>query len=88
MLEDPEKDEKIKIASSFNGTVTLVYVQVRRRRTTTSSIKLKAKVKVKFILRPTASRPICLRVKPHLGPKTIFLLLSDSCRFVHIGCSL
>jgi hypothetical protein len=25
---------------------------------------------------------------PHLGPKTRFLLLSDSCRFVEVGCPL
>jgi hypothetical protein len=32
-----------------------------------------------------ASRPACLGVKPHLGPKTRFLLLSDSCGFVDVG---
>jgi hypothetical protein len=36
------------------------------------------------MLRPTISRPVCLGVKPHLGSKTRFLLLSGSCGFV--GC--
>jgi hypothetical protein len=30
------------------------------------------------MLRPTVTRPICLGVKPHLGPKTRFLIPSDS----------
>jgi hypothetical protein len=34
------------------------------------------------MLLPTVSRPVSLRVNPHLGPKTRFLLLSDSCGFV------
>jgi hypothetical protein len=34
---------------------------------------------------PTVSRSVCLGVKPHLGPKTRFLLLSDSCEFVDVG---
>jgi hypothetical protein len=29
--------------------------------------------------------PDCLDVRLHLGPKTTFLLLSDSCKFVHVG---
>jgi hypothetical protein len=37
------------------------------------------------LVRPTVSRPVCLGVKPHLGPKTRFLLLSDSCGFVDVG---
>jgi hypothetical protein len=37
------------------------------------------------MLRLTGSRPVCLGVKPHLGPKTRFLLLSDSCGFVDVG---
>jgi hypothetical protein len=40
--------------------------------------------KVQVMLRPTVSRPVCLRVKQHVGPKTRFLLLSDSCMFVHV----
>jgi hypothetical protein len=44
--------------------------------------------KVKFMLQPTFSRPVCFGVKPHLGPKTKFLLLSDICGFVDVGCSL
>jgi hypothetical protein len=38
--------------------------------------------------RSTVSRPVCLRVKPHLGPKTRFLLLSGSCWFVDVERSL
>jgi hypothetical protein len=36
---------------------------------------------VKVTLRPTVSRPIIPSVKPHLWPKTRFLLLSDICGF-------
>jgi hypothetical protein len=42
-------------------------------------------VKVKVTLRPTVTRPVSLGVKPHLGSKTMFLLLSDSCGFVEVG---
>jgi hypothetical protein len=44
----------------------------------------KFKVKVKIMLRPTVSRPVCLRVKPHLEHKTR-LLLSDSWGFIDVG---
>jgi hypothetical protein len=37
------------------------------------------------MLRPTVFRPVFLGVKPHLGPKSRFLLLSDSCGFVNVG---
>jgi hypothetical protein len=37
------------------------------------------------LLRPTVSRPVCLRVKPHLWPKTRCLLPPDSCGFVDVG---
>jgi hypothetical protein len=37
------------------------------------------------MLRPTVSWPVCLSVQLHLGPKTRFLLLSDSCGFVEWG---
>jgi hypothetical protein len=30
------------------------------------------------------SRPVCLGFKPHVGPKTRFLLLSDTCGFVYM----
>jgi hypothetical protein len=36
------------------------------------------------MLRPMVGRPVCLSVKPQLGPKTRFLLLSDSCGFVAV----
>jgi hypothetical protein len=40
------------------------------------------------MLRPTVSRQVCLGVKPHLGPKTRFLLLSDSYGLVDVGSPL
>jgi hypothetical protein len=40
------------------------------------------------MLRPTVSRPVYLGDKPHLGPKTRFLLLSDSCGFEDMGRAL
>jgi hypothetical protein len=43
------------------------------------------KVKVQVTLWLTVSRPVYLGVKPHLGPKIIFSLLSDSCGFVDVG---
>jgi hypothetical protein len=46
------------------------------------------KQRVRVTLRPTVSRPVSLGVKPRLGPKTRFLLLSDSCGFVDMGCPL
>jgi hypothetical protein len=39
----------------------------------------------KVTIRPTVSRPVSLSVKPHLGPKTRFLLLWDSCCFADVG---
>jgi hypothetical protein len=42
-------------------------------------------VKAKVKLRPTVSRSISLDVKPHVGAKTRYLLLSDSCCFFNIG---
>jgi hypothetical protein len=45
---------------------------------------LKFKVKGKFLLRLTISRSVCLGVKPHLGPRTRFLLLSDSFGFFDV----
>jgi hypothetical protein len=43
------------------------------------------RVTVEVMLRPTVSRTVYLGFKPHLGPKTRFLLLSDSCGFVVVG---
>jgi hypothetical protein len=40
------------------------------------------------MLRPTVIRPVCLGLKRHLGPKTRFLLLSDTCGFVYVGRSV
>jgi hypothetical protein len=40
---------------------------------------------VEVTLRPTVSRPVSPGVKPHLGPRTRFLLLSDTCGFVEWG---
>jgi hypothetical protein len=39
-------------------------------------------------LRPTVSRPVCLGANIHLGPKTGWLLLSDSFGFVDVWRSL
>jgi hypothetical protein len=47
-----------------------------------------SKVKVKVILWLTVSRPVYFGVKLHLGPKSRYLLLSDSCGFVDVGRSL
>jgi hypothetical protein len=41
--------------------------------------------KSRFTLWPMVSRSACLGVKLHLGLKTILLLLSDRCGFVHVG---
>jgi hypothetical protein len=38
------------------------------------------------MLRPKVGRAVCLGVKPHVASKTRFLLLSDSCGFVDVGC--
>jgi hypothetical protein len=43
------------------------------------------KDKIEVMLRPTVIPQVCLGVKPHLGPKTSFLLLSDSCGFVDMN---
>jgi hypothetical protein len=40
---------------------------------------------VSVSLRPMVSRSVGHGVKPHLEPKTRFLLLSDSCSFVDVG---
>jgi hypothetical protein len=42
-------------------------------------------VATQVTLRPTVNRPVSPGVKPRLGPKTRFLLLSDSCGFVDVG---
>jgi hypothetical protein len=55
---------------------------------TTATLSRLNQVRVKVILRPTVSRSVCLGVKPRLGPKARFLLLSDSCDFVHVGVPL
>jgi hypothetical protein len=51
-----------------------------------SGPQLSNKIKVKFTLQPTvsqsASQPVSLGVKPHLGPGVRYLLLSGSCSFV------
>jgi hypothetical protein len=49
---------------------------------TSASGLCQGKIKVKVRLRPTASQPMS---SIYLGPKTKFLLLSDSCRFVDAG---
>jgi hypothetical protein len=41
--------------------------------------------KAKVTLRSTVSRPVSRCIKPHLGPKTTFLLVSDICCFVNVG---
>jgi hypothetical protein len=45
-------------------------------------------IKVKVTLKLTVSWPVSLGVKPHLGPKTRFMLLSGSCSFVDVWCTL
>jgi hypothetical protein len=44
--------------------------------------------RVPFVVWPTVSRPVCSGIKPHPGPKTKFLLLSDGCGFVDVGLRL
>jgi hypothetical protein len=41
--------------------------------------------RVKVMLLPVVSQPVCLGIKPHLGPKVRFLLLSDSWGYVVVG---
>jgi hypothetical protein len=43
------------------------------------------RVKVKVLLWSTVSQPVSLGVKPHLGPRTRYLLLSDSRCFFDVG---
>lgn len=43
---------------------------------------------ITFTIRPTASRPVYLGVELHLRPKTRFLLLSDSSRYVDMASPL
>jgi hypothetical protein len=52
---------------------------------TMTPVNLVKTSQVKVSLRPTVSRSVSLGVKPHLGPKTRFLLLSDSYGFVNMG---
>jgi hypothetical protein len=40
------------------------------------------------MLRPTVSRPVCLRISTHLGLPTKYLLLFDNCGSVSVGRSL
>jgi hypothetical protein len=42
-------------------------------------------VRIEVMLRPTVHRPVSLGVKPYLGPKGRFLLMSKICRFVDVG---
>jgi hypothetical protein len=37
------------------------------------------------MLRLTVNQSVCICIKPHLGPKGRFLLLSHSCGFVEVG---
>jgi hypothetical protein len=36
----------------------------------------------------TDGQPVSFCVNPQVGPKTSYLLLSDSCCFVDVGCPL
>jgi hypothetical protein len=54
----------------------------------TSNYNCFTKVKVEIMLHLMISWPVYLGVKSHLGPKTRFLLLSNSCGFVDVGCPL
>jgi hypothetical protein len=46
---------------------------------------LDSRIKVKVTLQLAVNRPVSLGVKPYLGPKTRFLLLSDSCGLINVG---
>jgi hypothetical protein len=50
-----------------------------------TELPFSTKFRVRVTLRLMVNRPVCHGVKSHLGPKTRFLLLSDSCRFVEVG---
>jgi hypothetical protein len=50
--------------------------QGRRALISPTAVGQACAVKAKVTLRPTVREPVCLGVKPHLGHKTRFLLLS------------
>jgi hypothetical protein len=53
-----------------------------------ANISQLTKLSLSLILRPTVSRPVCLRIKHPSGATTRFLFLSDSCGLVDVGCFL
>jgi hypothetical protein len=75
-------------AGAFNQSCLNFRVRVSVRVTLRLAVyrqSIRLQSQIESLLRPTVSRSVSLGVNPQLGPKTRFLLLSHSCRFVDVG---